>query len=255
MQTQPSLGISQRPASQPTAFTLIELLVVIAIIALLAGLLVPTIGSVRERARRSSCASNLHQIGLVTVMFAQDNGGLVPSSTTPADYSSSSFALLSNYGKATGIFICPSDRRANVKLAANFTDLATNTGSRCSYSQSRGLLWGAIHRDNIVTLDRVGTTSGGFELLNPTTATNIAAWISGNRSKLEPAVSAYLVAVSPLVGTTQTFRSPSTSGASRTRTVYSPTSLSGPCSTMLSAVTIRSCCFNDREISAAPTEP
>lgn len=47
-----------------SAFTLIELLVVLAIIGILIGLLLPAIQSVRESARRSSCANNLHQIGI-----------------------------------------------------------------------------------------------------------------------------------------------------------------------------------------------
>jgi len=60
------------------AFTLIELLVVIAIISILASILFPTFAQAREAARRTSCASNLRQLGIALGMYAQDNDGLFP---------------------------------------------------------------------------------------------------------------------------------------------------------------------------------
>ncbi len=53
-------------------FTLIELLVVIAIIAILAAILFPVFARAREKARQSSCLSNVKQIALGVLMYAQD---------------------------------------------------------------------------------------------------------------------------------------------------------------------------------------
>src|SRR6266516_1564184 len=57
---------------QGRGFTLIELLVVIAIIAILAAILFPVFAQAREKARQTSCISNLKQLSLATIMYVGD---------------------------------------------------------------------------------------------------------------------------------------------------------------------------------------
>jgi prepilin-type processing-associated H-X9-DG protein len=61
-----------------TAFTLVELLVVVGIVALLIAILMPSLARAREHARRVQCASNLRQVTLATIMYADRNGGVMP---------------------------------------------------------------------------------------------------------------------------------------------------------------------------------
>jgi len=84
------------------AFTLLELVFVIAIIAVLAAILFPMFARARERARRSSCASNLFQIGTALTLYAQDNDGRFP----PDD---NECGPIYRYLYDVSIFLCPSD--------------------------------------------------------------------------------------------------------------------------------------------------
>jgi prepilin-type N-terminal cleavage/methylation domain-containing protein/prepilin-type processing-associated H-X9-DG protein len=66
-------------------FTLIELLVVISIIAILASMLLPAVGMIRDMANQQKCGSNLRQIQMANIAFATDNNGVATPAFEPAD--------------------------------------------------------------------------------------------------------------------------------------------------------------------------
>jgi len=100
-------------------FTLIELLVVIAIIAILAAMLFPVFAHAREKARQTSCLSNLKQLSSGMMMYAQDSDGLFPPAVARPNrqeknpFMISWMHLLEPYTQNRAIFICPSSGHTN----------------------------------------------------------------------------------------------------------------------------------------------
>ena len=95
---------------QRKGFTLIELLVVIAIIAILAAILFPVFAKAREKARQSSCMSNVKQLMLAVMQYTQDYDEMTQIGWNAASGSWNSFTTgrIIPYIKNTQIFICPS---------------------------------------------------------------------------------------------------------------------------------------------------
>jgi len=112
-----------------SGFTLIELLVVIAIIAILAAILFPVFARAREKARQSSCLSNLKQLGLGVLMHTQDYDEKLPyGSSTPINLHYCLWEGTQPYIKNMQILVCPSDAAASC-LAGGCPPLGTNWGA------------------------------------------------------------------------------------------------------------------------------
>ncbi len=129
----------QAPVAVSTkrGFTLIELLVVIAIIAILAAILFPVFGRARENARRTSCLSNLKQMGLGLIQYVQDYDEIMPvswyesgngGSTGNADGKDYIWQdMIFPYVKSTQIYLCPS-RGDELRAAYKYITDRTSSG-------------------------------------------------------------------------------------------------------------------------------
>jgi prepilin-type N-terminal cleavage/methylation domain-containing protein/prepilin-type processing-associated H-X9-DG protein len=103
-------------------FTLIELLVVIAVIAILAGLLFPVFASARAKARQTTCASNLRQIGLAIALYRDDWSYYVPAVLARRPWMEDQpgrQGLIDPYLRNEGVRQCPSRRVRQARYCIN----------------------------------------------------------------------------------------------------------------------------------------
>ena len=125
-----------------SAFTLIELLVVIAIIAILAAMLLPALATAKQRAWTIACNSNLHQISLGMVMYADDagrypkSGGSIPWNTVDPDAPTNAWMQqIFSYTQSTNIYRCPSNKLVPASDQSRFNYF---NGARAAFIAANG---------------------------------------------------------------------------------------------------------------------
>ena len=126
-------------------FTLIELLVVIAIIAILAAILFPVFARAREKARQSSCLSNVKQLTLAMLMYVQDYDENFPYDDLDYNGSGAEDAgdgtwrgMIRPYCKNSQIFLCPSKKMAGTVFDGSWDDYGMTAGYAMNVCQWTG---------------------------------------------------------------------------------------------------------------------
>lgn len=123
------------------AFTFIEVLVVLVILGVLVAVLLPVFASARERARRTACINNLHQLGLALDEYTQDEDSTLPGNKTrntqhPLFIVSGWAGRIYPYLKNTSVYHCPDDPTTDVTFSTpQQTASSVSYGINVNYQQ------------------------------------------------------------------------------------------------------------------------
>ena len=142
-----------------TGFTLVELLVVVGIIAVLIGILLPTLSKARDQANRTRCLANLRSIGQGMILYASVYKDRLPNTNPPNtayDLAASSYVMkefAAKFIKGADVFHCPSDTDPSPEKITNADYVDVKESAHVSYDYY-SIFWFPEYGPKLVKMKR-----------------------------------------------------------------------------------------------------